>query len=231
MRWDIYSTGWRVFALWHAREDIPSKRTNAGRRPSPARRRLCRKESEPMPRIRPVEYAEATPGVRAAHDEVVREHGRITNMKRTLLHSLPAFRALMEWYPLRDTVAPFLGERLTDLFAHAISTETDCLVCSTSFRRILIESGANPDQFALDEREKLVVEFGRQLAKPFARVPDGLFARLAAAFSEEQIVALTAFAALMVATNIFNNALDVDLDGYLEPYRKADVAPAEGAGG
>ena len=182
-----------------------------------------------MPRIRPVEYAETTPAVRAAHDEVVREHGRITNMKRTLLHSLPAFQALMEWYPLRDTVQPFLGERLTNLFAHAISTESDCLVCSTFFRRIMLESGENPDRFALDEREEVVVEFGRQLAKPFARVPNGLFARLAAAFTDEQIVALTAFGALMVATNVFNNALDVDLDGYLEPYRKGNVAPAEGA--
>ena len=27
-------------------------------------------------------------------------------MKRTLLHSLPAFDALMDWYPLRDTVQP-----------------------------------------------------------------------------------------------------------------------------
>src|SRR3989304_3747580 len=158
MRWDIYSNGWRVFALWHAREDIPSKRTNAGRHPGPARRRPCRKESELMPRIRPVEYAEATPGVRAAHDEVVREHGRITNMKRTLLHSLPAFHALMEWYTLRDTVRPFLGERLINVFAHSLSTANACLVCSTFFRRILIESGENPDQFALAEREKLVVE-------------------------------------------------------------------------
>ena len=182
-----------------------------------------------MPRIRPVEYAEASPAVRAAHDQVVREHGRITNMNRTLLHSLPAFQALMEWYHLRDTVQPFLGERLTNLFAHAISTESDCLVCSTFFRRIMLESGENPDRFALDEREEVVVEFGRQLAKPFARVPDGLFARLAAAFTDEQIVALTAFGALMVATNVFNNALDVDLDGYLEPYRKGNVAPAEGA--
>ncbi len=182
-----------------------------------------------MPRIRPVEYGDTTPAVRAAHDEVVREHDRITNMKRTLLHSLPAFHALMEWYPLRDTVQPFLGERLTTLFAHAISTENDCLVCSTFFRRILLESGENPDRFVLDEREEVVVEFGRELAKPFARVPDGLFARLAAAFTDEQIVALTAFGALMVATNVFNNALDVDLDGYLGPYRKGNVAPAEGA--
>src|SRR3990170_4315859 len=182
-----------------------------------------------MPRIPPLDTETAPPDARAAADAHVRGHARMTNMKRTLLHSLPAFHALMEWYPLRDTVQPFLGERLTTLFAHAISAETDCLICSTFFRRILIESGENPDQFALDEREKLVVEFGRQLAKPFARVPDGLFTRLAAAFTEEQIVALTAFAALMVATNIFNNALDVDLDGYLEPYRKADVTPAEGA--
>src|SRR3990172_11268698 len=109
-----------------------------------------------MPRIRPIEYAEASPAVRAAHDEVVREHGRITNMKRTLLHSLPAFQALMEWYPLRDTVQPFLGERLTTLFAHAISAETDCLICSTFFRRMLIQTGENPERLKLDERETAV---------------------------------------------------------------------------
>ena len=178
-----------------------------------------------MPRIRPVEYAEATPAVRAAHDEVIREHGRITNMKRTLLHSLPAFRALMEWYPLQDTVQPFLGERLTNLFAHAISADTDCLVCSTFFRRIFLDSGENPDEFAFEEREELAVEFGRHLAKPFARVPEDLYGRLAASFSDEQIVALTAFGALMLATNVFNNALEVDLDDYLEPYRKGAAAP------
>ncbi len=176
-----------------------------------------------MPRIHPVEYEEATPDVRAAHDEVVSEHGRITNLKRTLLHSMPAFRALMEWYPLRDTVQPFLGERLTNLFAHAISDENDCLICSTFFRRILVEAGEDPDRFTLDEREEVVVEFGRQLAKPFARVPDGAYERLAEAFTDEQIVALTAFGAMMVATNVFNNALDVDLDDYLEPYRKGQI--------
>ncbi len=182
-----------------------------------------------MPRIRPVEYAEATPGQRVAHDNVVREQGRMTNMKRTLLHSLPAFRALMEWYPLRDTVQPFLGPRLTNLFAHAISSENDCLVCSTYFRRILTESGEDPDQFALDERERAVVQFGRCLAQPFGRVPDGLYAQLAALFTDEQIVALTAFGAMMVGTNVFNNALGVDLDDYLEPYRIEKAAPSEGA--
>jgi alkylhydroperoxidase family enzyme len=141
-------------------------------------------------------------------------------MKRTLLHSRPAYRALMEWYPLRDTVTPFLGERLTNIFAHAISADNDCLICSTFFRRILIDAGEDPEAFTLDEREQLVVDFGRCLAKPFARVPDELYQRLAAEFSDEQIVALTAFGAMMVATNIVNNALAVELDEYLEGYRK-----------
>lgn len=179
-----------------------------------------------MARIQPVDYETAEAEVRAAYDQVVRDHGRITNMKRTLLRSMPAFRALMEWYPLRDTVEPFLGERLTNIFAYAISSDTDCLICSTFFRRLLIESGEDPDGFSLDERGSAVVEFGRCLARPPARVPDALFERLRQFFTEEQIVALTAFGAMMLATNVVNNALEVDLDDYLEPYRKA--APQSG---
>jgi len=182
-----------------------------------------------MPRIRPVDHEAATPAQRVAYDDVVRGHGRITNMKRTLLHSLPAFHALMEWYPLHDTVEPFLGERLTTIFAHAISADSDCLICSTFFRRILADAGEDPDTFALDAREQLVVDFGRCLAAPAARVPAELYARLSAEFTDEQIVALTAFGAMMLATNVFNNALEVDLDEYLEPYRKDAAAPVEGS--
>jgi 4-hydroxybenzoate polyprenyltransferase len=51
-------------------------------------------------------------------------------------------------------------------------------------------------------------------------------------FEPAEVVALTAFGALMVATNVFNNALDVELDEYLERYRKTrrdDVAVGERA--
>jgi alkylhydroperoxidase family enzyme len=181
-----------------------------------------------MPRIDPVSRDKANPQQGAAYDDTVRDHGRVTNMKRTLLHSLPAFRALMEWYTLRDAVQPFLGERLTIIFSHAISAETDCLVCSTFFRRILADWGEDPDAFTLDERDQAVVDFGQALAQPGARVPDGLYARLKALFTEEQVVALTAFGALMLATNVFNNALEVDLDDYLQPYRKPEAARSEG---
>lgn len=177
-----------------------------------------------MPRIQPVDRDAATPEVRALYDGIVSERGRITNMKATLLHSPPAFHALMEWYTLRDVVQPWLGDRLVNLFSHAISAETDCLICSTFFRRLLKDAGEDVDDLRLDEREQMVVEFGRCLATPFARVPDELYVRLSAAFTDQQIIELTAFGAMMVATNVLNNALDVDLDGYLEPYRKGGAA-------
>jgi alkylhydroperoxidase family enzyme len=173
-----------------------------------------------MPRIPPLVIDAAPADARAAAEAHVRNHARMTNMKRTLLHSLPAFRALMEWYPLRDTVQPFLGERLTTLFAHAISAETDCLICSTFFRRMLIQTGDNPDRLKLDERETAVLEFGRALAVSPYKVPADVYRKVEAHFLPAEIVALTAFGALMVATNVINNALDVDLDEYLQPYRK-----------
>jgi alkylhydroperoxidase family enzyme len=182
-----------------------------------------------MPRIPPLDLDAAPAHARAAADEHARRPARITNMKRTLLRSLPAFHALMEWYPLRDAVEPFLGERLTTLYAHAVSAEADCLICSTFFRRILIESGEDPERLELDEREAAVVAFGRRLAlSPFV-VPDPVYRPLEAWFDAEQIVALTAFGALMVATNVFNNALEVPLDEYLEPYRRADATRGEEA--
>ena len=173
-------------------------------------------------RVPPASYEDLTSSARRAHDEHS-EIARITNMKRTLLHSVPAFEALMTWYPLRDTVQAFLGERLTVLFAHAVSAETDCLICSTFFRRLLVQSGEDPERLSLTEWESAVVAFGRRLAVTPHVVPDAIYAPLAARLTREQIVALTAFGALMVATNVFNNALDVPLDEYLEPFRRAEV--------
>src|SRR5689334_14871512 len=173
-----------------------------------------------MSRIAPLELEAAAPDARAAADAHVRNHARMTNMKRTLLQSLPAFHALMEWYPLRDAVQPFLGERLTTLFAHAISSETDCLICSTFFRRMLIQTGENPERLKLDDREAAVLAFGRSLAASPFKVPDEVYQRLTSYFDSAQIVALTAFGAMMVATNVVKNALDVELDEYLQPYRR-----------
>jgi alkylhydroperoxidase family enzyme len=173
-----------------------------------------------MARISPLQEEGAHPESRAALDQIRTAHGRVTNMKRTLARSPVALRALMTWYDLRDEIVPFLGERPTTLFAHAISAGTDCLVCSTFFRRLLVDAGEDPEALRLDEWEQTVVAYGRQLAVDPHGVSDELYGRLAARLEPDQIVVLTAFGGLMVATNLFNNALQVDLDDYLHPYRK-----------
>ena len=170
-----------------------------------------------MPRIEPLSRYE--PDMQEAAAAHVATGARMTNMKNTLAHDRVAFDALMTWYDLRDAVEPFLGGRRVELFSHAISTESDCLICSTFFRRLMIERGENPDELALDAEDELLVEYGRQLARDAHAVSDELFARLRECYDDREVVLLTAFGALMLATNVFNDALRVPLDEYLEAYR------------
>ena len=171
-----------------------------------------------MARIPPVHETSAPPAsqdLAAAH---VATGSRMTNMKWTLAHSPTALDALLTWYPLHDEVAPVLGQRRTWLFCHAISTASDCLICSTFFRRLLIDAGEDPGELQLDEFDELIVDFGRRLGSDPHSVDDALHARLAERLSVPEIVTLTAFGAIMVATNVFNDALGVELDGYLRSY-------------
>jgi len=171
-----------------------------------------------MPWIPPLDEAEAPEASRATADAHAATGGRMTNMKWTLAHSPTALDALLTWYPLHDEVAPVLGQRRTWLFCHAISTASDCLVCSTFFRRLLIDAGEDPGELQLDEFDELIVDFGRRLGTDPHSVDDALHARLAERLDTAQLVTLTAFGAIMVATNVFNDALAVDLDGYLQTY-------------
>ncbi len=169
-------------------------------------------------RIPPVDETSAPPASRELASAHAATGGRMTNMKWTLAHSPVALDALLQWYPLHDEIAPLLGERRTWLFCHSISTASDCLICSTFFRRLLIDAGENPDALELDDFDELIVDLGRRLAKDPHSVDDALHAQLKTRFTDAQIVTLIAFGAIMLATNVFNDALRVDLDGYLHSY-------------
>ena len=173
-----------------------------------------------MPRISLIHYGEAVEETKVLIENQLARNGRITNMKLTLLHSHPAFHALMEWYPLRDEVKSFATDREINLFCHAVSTQNNCLICSTFFRKLLIDSGDNPDQPHLSEREEILISFGTYCVSTPNGISDEFFARLKKRFTDKQIVDLTAFAGLMIATNLINNVLHVELDDYLESYTK-----------
>jgi len=174
-----------------------------------------------MTRIAPADPAtapEPSREIAAAHEAA---GARMTNMKWTAARSPETLAMLLTWYPLFDRISGFIGERRAQLFSLAISDRNDCLICSTFFRRILIDAGEDPATLRLDDEDELIVALGRVLADDPHGVDDELYGRLAARYSEQQIVELIGFGAIMVATNVFNDALGVPLDDYLQPYRKA----------
>ena len=75
-----------------------------------------------MARIPMVEYETASLQVKKEYDDQIAKHGRITNMKKTLLNNIPSFKALMEWYTLRDELALFLDDFSINIFSYAISS-------------------------------------------------------------------------------------------------------------
>ncbi len=173
-----------------------------------------------MARIKMVEYEDASGEAKQEYDAQVNAHGRITNMKKTLLNHVPSFRVLMEWYPLRDEVAQVVGDFATDVYCHAISSQNNCLICSTFFRKILKDNGRDPDKLTLNEDEQLLADYGRACVNQPTVIDDALFARMKNRFSDSEIVLLTSFAGMMIATNLINNALEVQLDSYLDSYAK-----------
>ena len=169
-------------------------------------------------RIAPLEYAQASAEQKKLWDDHEKEH-IITNMKRTLLKSPYCFEVMMEWYELYAQVAAIegVGELGADIFSYAISSENDCLICETFFRKILLDAGRNPDALDLSEKERLLYPGkGHEEIQDF----DDLYASMRAHFSEEEMILLTTFAGMMIATNLINHALSVDLDSRLIGYEK-----------
>lgn len=173
-----------------------------------------------MPRITPLLSDEAPADIQAAFDAHMTDYpgSRITNMKATLGRSLLAFQVYMQWYPLYEEVKKIVGNRLAYLFAHAISEGSNCPLCTTFFRRIIIDNGERPEDLALTPHEQAVIDFGSAIAQHKGEIPDELYLPISERYTDQQLVVLVAFAGQMIATNVFNNVLDVTIDEYLYPY-------------
>jgi alkylhydroperoxidase family enzyme len=164
-------------------------------------------------RIDYFDYQKGDEASRAAYDaRSAADGGYVTNMKKTLLRSLPAFKALMEWYPLRDECLKFLDRKAIAVFCHSISTENECLICSMFFVREFSDLGVDLKTYQFTPQENLLAQFGRKLVKEPNKIDDALFGELLKLYSQDQIVVLTAFGGLMIATNLINNALNIELD-------------------
>ncbi len=183
-----------------------------------------------MPRINPLLNTEASPDLQEAWAKHLADYpgSRITNMKATLSHSKLAFEIYMQWYPLYHEVIRIVGERSAYLFAHAISEASNCPLCTTFFRKIIIQNGERPEDLNLTTEEQQLLDFGAEIAlnrgEPSecritaVAVSDSIYEPIRELFTDSEIVILIAFAGQMIATNLFNNVLGVTIDEYLYPY-------------
>ena len=143
--------------------------------------------------------------------EIERSGAEPTHMKRALLNNLPSYDALMDWYPLYAEVERFTGKRGAVVYSFAISTENECLLCTTYFRRALRARGEDINGLDLDEVDQDLADFGRAVARDH-RADPALVLRLTKRYGQAGLVALVGFGILMIGNNIVNSFLDVELD-------------------
>jgi hypothetical protein len=174
-----------------------------------------------MSHIPQIDYDTASEDIKSAHDEEVRIRGRMTNMKRTLLHSPTAHRIYAEWFTLRAELGS-IDDRSIWIFSHAISKTSKSKIAVTFFRRALINAGFNPDALELSEEEALLDTFGKAIVSDSNAIPPDVWTRLKARYDAKTLVDLVAFAGIMLATAVFNNVVEIDFDPELEAF--ADTA-------
>jgi len=165
------------------------------------------------------EYEKASEEVRREYEDQIKKHGRITNMKRTLLNDPPSFKAYMEWYTLKDRLVPIIGERAVSLFSYAISNGNNCMICSLFFRKILVDSGEDLDNPTLSPEEKLLMELGRRIAVDPHNIDENIYEELSERYTDQERTLIIAFAGIMYATNLFNTVAKVELDEVLYAYK------------
>lgn len=172
-----------------------------------------------MPRILPLPEAQTPAATQQAYDEhVTAWKARITNMKATLGHSPIAFEVYMQWYRLYDQLRDILGNRLAYLFAYSVSSGSNCPLCTIFFRKIIIDNGEQPEQLVLTPDEQLILDFGSAIARQQGKIDQLLYDQVSVLFTTPQLVTVIAFAGQMIATNIFNNVIETDIDEYLFAY-------------
>ncbi|HTL39896.1 MAG TPA: hypothetical protein VL294_00315 [Pseudolysinimonas sp.] len=119
----------------------------------------------------------------------------------SLFPALPD-EAFLSWHALKDDVEPYIGERAVSLFCYAVSEAAGGAGPAQHFRRILVDSGDDPDDPVVTETEQLLLHWGRLIATTPHAIPADVAARVEAAFSPALRMLLVAFAGQVIAMNL-----------------------------
>jgi uncharacterized peroxidase-related enzyme len=172
-----------------------------------------------MARVRSIEADQLPPDLAAIYREFAGTYGPFKNQVAVFAHVPPALRHLMAML-LELRAAKTLPKRALELAIVTVSKLNACGYCVAHHTPFLAVEGVSPagaerlldyrDHPELDALDKLVVEYAIAAWERPNRIPDALFARLRAHFSEAQIVELTLRITLCGFFNKFNDALQIE---------------------
>jgi AhpD family alkylhydroperoxidase len=97
----------------------------------------------------PIEYAEATPEVRAVYDDIMatRKVDRVNNYWKVLAHHPPTLRRM--WANSKEVMGPGVLDPLTkELIYIAVSVTNGCDYCIASHGAAARNKGMTPEQFS-----------------------------------------------------------------------------------
>jgi len=143
----------------------------------------------------------------------------VTNTKSTLAYSIAAFEVYNKLEPLFEELKKILGIRQAALYAYNISLTTGCAICAANFKKLLTDSGISFENgFCLTETEKKLITLGNAITKYHGHIADHVYNEVAALYTKTELVVIVAFAGQIIATNIFNNTVETEIDEHLVPY-------------
>ena len=171
-----------------------------------------------MARVRNIPSAELPPDLAAIYERFAGAYGPFRNQAAVFAHVPVALRHLMSMLlELRE--AATLPKRVLELAIVTVSKLNECAYCVAHHTPFLVVEGVTPAgvERILDYRDHpefdefvSVVEYAIAAWERPNRIPDALFARLQAHFSEAQLVELTLRITLCGFFNKFNDALGIE---------------------
>jgi len=176
------------------------------------------KEAADMPRVTPLASDTLPADIALIYERFASGYGSFGDQAAVLAHVPPALKHLYSMLlELRERQAVPL--RYIELAIVTVSKLNACPYCVAQHTPLLEIEGVDPNAVAalpdanhpsLDETDRLVVEYATAVTQSAWRLPDEIFARLRAHFTESQIVELTLRIALAGFFNRFNDALQID---------------------
>ncbi len=171
-----------------------------------------------MPRIHPVEQAQANSAVQAQYDVAKAALGGLPNLIKTFGNSEHALGAFLNLYAA--TGATSLSAQVREQIALAVAETNGCEYCLSAHsaigRKVGLERAdidAARRGFASNAKVSAAVKFAKAVSEKRGRVSDAELAELRfAGYSDKEVVEIVAVVVLNVFTNFLNNVADTEID-------------------